>query len=71
MSSLCGAYRCAYGCIGSCVPQYPFSGWPSPYKIPEYRAEVPVRGCICPPGANKDCESLACPRKDLTGIVAK
>lgn len=23
------------------------------------------RGCICPPGANKDCENQFCPRKPL------
>ncbi len=23
----------------------------------------PPRGCICPPGANKDCEADHCPRK--------
>ena len=26
---------------------------------------TPPRGCICPPGANKDCESPSCPRKPL------
>jgi hypothetical protein len=25
----------------------------------------PPRGCICPPGANRDCESPTCPRKPL------
>jgi len=24
---------------------------------------APPRGCICPPGANKDCEAPMCPRK--------
>jgi hypothetical protein len=23
----------------------------------------PVMGCICPPGANKDCENPTCPRR--------
>ena len=23
----------------------------------------PPRGCICPPGANKECENQYCPRK--------
>lgn len=25
----------------------------------------PVMGCICPPGANKECENPACPRKPV------
>ena len=31
-------------------------------------------GCICPPGANKDCESPVCPRKNhfnLSGVSDK
>ena len=71
MISLCGDYRCAYGCIGNCVPRYQIPARPAPYKIPEYKADVPSRGCICPPGANKDCENPACPRKDPMGIVSK
>lgn len=34
-------------------PQQPFV-WPFP---------SPVMGCVCPPGANRDCENPACPRK--------
>jgi hypothetical protein len=31
--------------------------------LPSYMAlSVPV-GCICPPGANKECENPTCPRK--------
>ena len=26
---------------------------------------LPPRGCICPPGANKECENQCCPRKAL------
>jgi hypothetical protein len=26
------------------------------------------RGCICPPGANRDCESPSCPRKPHTPL---
>lgn len=39
-------------------------------RSPCLRAQVaqpaytpPPLGCICPPGANKDCESPCCPRK--------
>lgn len=27
------------------------------------RIDLPPIGCICPAGANKDCERLDCPRK--------
>ena len=30
-------------------------------KVHEYTP--PPRGCICPPGANKECENQFCPRK--------
>lgn len=23
-----------------------------------------VQGCVCPPGANKDCENPSCPRRN-------
>jgi hypothetical protein len=26
---------------------------------------APPIGCICPPGANRDCERLDCPRKGI------
>lgn len=45
--------------------------WPVPpiwdYFVPRPPVVVqylPV-GCICPPGANKECERPDCPRKDL------
>lgn len=30
-----------------------------------YTYMPPPRGCICPPGANKQCENQYCPRKAL------
>ena len=30
-----------------------------------YTYMPPPRGCICPPGANKECENQYCPRKAL------
>ena len=30
-----------------------------------YTYMPPPRGCICPPGANKECENQCCPRKAL------
>ena len=45
------------------------------YRILGVVNPLPI-GCICPPGANKDCERLDCPRKAIgqagavkTGIV--
>lgn len=34
-----------------------------PRTVDVGRIELPPIGCICPPGANKDCERLDCPRK--------
>jgi hypothetical protein len=31
--------------------------------IPQGMLTQPPRGCICPPGANKECENQTCPRK--------
>ena len=36
-------------------------------SIPDIAAAAmpaPRMGCICPPGANKDCENPLCPRKN-------
>lgn len=30
------------------------------------RVFFPPIGCICPPGANKECERIDCPRKRVT-----
>lgn len=29
---------------------------------------APSPGCICPPGANKECEAPACPRKNYLNM---
>jgi|688.fasta_scaffold2609017_1 hypothetical protein len=69
---VCGNVGCANGCMGMCVPAQQLPAKPAPGgELPSYRPYVPVRGCICPPGANKDCESSTCPRKDLLGIMAE
>jgi len=36
---------------------------PLPLMQPMPMAPQPM-GCICPPGANKDCEAPLCPRKN-------
>ena len=36
---------------------------------PQRYEHAPI-GCICPPGANKDCERLDCPRKAVTITAA-
>lgn len=71
MISLCGDCRCVYGCIGNCVPGYQIPAHSPAHLDKTIRPYVPVRGCICPAGANKDCESPVCPRKDLLGIMAE
>ena len=35
-----------------------------PPAPPFPKPPVPAMGCICPPGANKDCENPLCPRKN-------
>lgn len=45
-----------------------------PNYLDRYRSDIlpapnlvytpPQMGCICPPGANRDCESPACPRQN-------
>lgn len=32
-------------------------------------AAAPAMGCICPPGANKDCEAPLCPRRNPLKVV--
>lgn len=57
-------------CTGACrVPPYMCPSFsptqPAPQLPPQpqiWNWAVQV-GCICPPGANKDCERLDCPRK--------
>ncbi len=49
--------------------------WRSPYGVaplpptPLVTNWPPPFGCICPPGANKDCEAPLCPRKPLPGVA--
>lgn len=38
------------------------------YPVPQFGPFDPIlpmmpTGCICPPGANKECENPTCPRK--------
>jgi hypothetical protein len=68
-------------CTGACrVPPYqcpafmqtppswfPATGPAIPYQ---FAVQMPIEnGCICPPGANKECERPDCPRKDRTQIA--
>lgn len=54
----------ARGCDGSCTPWIDFGRPhnPCPPPLPAAPTPAPV-GCICPPGANKECENPTCPRK--------
>lgn len=48
----------------------PPNGWYAPNPFPPPPGAVvmphnpPLIGCICPPGANKDCEAPMCPRQN-------
>ena len=42
-------------------PYYPSTN-PMPNQI-NYPIYMAPTGCICPPGANKECENPTCPRK--------
>lgn len=46
-------------------PDPPYDQPSGPYwtRSPYISGPVPI-GCICPPGANKDCERPDCPRKN-------
>jgi hypothetical protein len=47
------------------IEDWPFKPTPLPpngFPTPLY---LPI-GCICPPGANKDCERRDCPRQSPT-----
>lgn len=57
----CGRPYCTYGCQGFCLR-------PGEHVVTR---GAYARGCICPAGANKDCENLACPRKDPMGIMSE
>lgn len=46
-----------WGCQEMKHSGYPGAGTYTLYTNP------PPRGCICPPGANKECENQYCPRK--------
>lgn len=64
-----GNYTTACACSNVLCVQY---GWCQKMKQPGYPGAgtytsyiQPPRGCICPPGANKECENQYCPRKAL------
>jgi hypothetical protein len=43
-------------------------------RLPPVPVLTPPMGCICPPGANKDCEAPMCPRQRrdmITGMRIK
>lgn len=41
---------------------------PPPFAAPLYQSDT-RSGCVCPPGANKDCENPFCPRKAPAGYT--
>ena len=55
----CGAF--AGGCTKPQCPRFTLQYSP---------AQVPAMGCICPPGANKECDNPLCPRKGLPSNIS-
>ena len=47
-------------------PQEPPPQWPHPYYWQQVVPGAQI-GCICPPGANKECQNPTCPRKPVSG----
>jgi len=39
-------------------------------QMPFFREAMQPIGCICPPGANKECENPACPRKSHINVTS-
>lgn len=67
----------ACACTGRCrMPPYTCAGAPLPtvwhgvipptadQHVGNYQFTPLPTGCICPPGANRDCENPNCPRKN-------
>ena len=61
-TTICGNILCAqYGC------QKQMTG----ISQNNYTYMPPPRGCICPPGANKECENQYCPRKPVPPVSSQ
>jgi hypothetical protein len=56
----CSIQPCLKTYRSALSPQVPIDPWPSLHTV----------GCICPPGANKDCENPACPRKPHKNVTS-
>jgi hypothetical protein len=73
-ASMCATQGHLWGPAGTCTmcgmiqvsgghwDLWPFGAQPAQPVLPQGWSVVPI-GCICPPGANKECERLDCPRK--------
>ena len=57
-----GGRICPY--CGNAVPVGGAHYCPSMNMQGPIRVDPQPMGCICPPGANKDCEAPHCPRKN-------
>ena len=57
----CGLFEDQTCSRSPCPCRASFTGLP---PMPVYAVSPPL-GCICPPGANKDCETPFCPRKPV------
>ena len=54
---LCSTYGCQKAMAGVLPSNWTYTQYP--------------RGCICPPGANKECENQYCPRKPVPPVSAQ
>jgi hypothetical protein len=61
------AHHCPSFPCPICYPHYSYPPhYPThPYSPGFYSAPAP-KGCICPPGSEKTCQGLGCPRKGIS-----
>jgi hypothetical protein len=64
LGQICLRQLCLRNHITKTVPQVPDT-----VPVFVHGAINPV-GCICPPGANRDCENPACPRKAHRNVTS-
>lgn len=57
----CGRAPCFMDQAGYCVR----CARPEPQPQPQVISIAPAMGCICPPGANLQCQNPNCPRKPM------
>lgn len=65
----CGLYSWQTCSNAGCIRgQRFFQTYPSPNYAEIFAQFQTQKGCICPPGANKECENQYCPRKPVPPV---